>query len=381
MSGTVFGLLAVLLVLHVLAFTQIRLLRRRPQLSRQNLIIAAAPAPPPGTKMMEVHATRRIAGGKIVRVRVESGGTALEGVEINLVNSIDQTVAASSVTDRTGRVRFKAPLVTVPTTFEVRATKAGYSTYVPPEDERAWAFQTGYYPLTEVVVWPHGPLPGLPTNTPRLWIDLGFGWTAVFGGRADMSALDAAATTAGWDFDEDWWAGRGTLCDHLKDLGPGDMWAFSGHAYYDKADPNSATALAPWRAGALVRGYARMTTQELCECFGEDGGPGLGFLDACSSHTLLQDLVDCCMKVAVGWSGPVPGTQSSAAMRTFFTTLMGGGTIAQAEAAANLSISSGFNPSTSRIVVKAKPALGVASALTLSQIMEFNSTTEPAEDR
>jgi hypothetical protein len=121
--------------------------------------------------------------------------------------------------------------------------------------------------------------------------------------------------------------------------------------------------------GALLRGYDKMTTQEICDCFGQNGGPGIGFIDVCSSHSLLQDLVDCCMKVAVGWSGRVYGTTSSGSMRDFFTTLMNGGTLMQAKAAAENRISSGFNPSTAKIVIRTKPWLGNTGGMTLEQLL------------
>ena len=369
MSNTSLILIAILVIGLVVALFVIARLKRQPRVARQNLIIPDVPTPSPGTTSMEVHATSRIASGKTIRVRVESEGSPVESATVELVLSMGQTIEATGTTDASGRVGFTAPSVTVPTAFEIRATKPGYSVFIPPEDERARVFQRGYYPLTETIVWPHAPVPGPPTNSSKLWIDVGFGWTAIFGGSADMSPLEAAANTAGWDFDEDWWGSKGTLCDHLDELGPDDMWAFSGHAYFAQGNRNNATAIAPWRKGASLRGYDRMTTQEICDCFGQNGGPGIGFIDACSSHSLLQDLVDCCMKVAVGWSGPVPGTTSSGAMRNFFTRLMNGGTLAQAKAEADRTISGGLNPSTSRIVIRTKAWLGNAGGMTLEELV------------
>jgi hypothetical protein len=56
-------------------------------------------------------------------------------------------------------------------------------------------------------------------------------------------------------------------------------------------------------------------------------------------------------------------------MRDFFTTLLSGGTLDQAKAAADATVSGGFNPTGAQLVVKTKSWVQNSGNMTLAQLM------------
>lgn len=294
--------------------------------------------PSTGVKLLEINVNRKVMAGKPIHVLVTSDGKPLPNAEVKLFETNTNNEIAKGMTNGIGVAEFTAPNVQKVGAYHVSVSRQGYAFYYPDSDPRTWDYTIGFYPMTCFNIWPTiAPAPAIiATQKQRIWVDVGFGLTSLIN-TACISDLEDTAEKKGWEFDEDWWVGDGTMFDHVRDLGPDDIWVFSGHSK-DFDDDGKADALAGWRPGALVIGYTTVNISQICENIGPNGAPGVVFLDACGTESLLDDLVKCCVKLALGWSGKVPSVQSSGAMANFFKKFLNGGTLQEAIDAADAQV-------------------------------------------
>lgn len=305
----------------------------------------------------------------------------LTDVAVELVNARTGDIVETATTNDRGVAVLTAPDVSSVTRYDVISKKPGFANYIPAEDPRAWDYFQGFYPGPGCTVFPNQTVvPPVPLS-PKLQIDEGFG---IFGpGTIHLGdEVEAKAEKAGWEFGWDWWVGDETICDHVGSLGPKDAWVFSGHGIKDSSKPgNPAVAIAGWRPYCWIPavGYTKVTMEDICKCFNENGAPGIVFLDCCDGADLLDDLVECCVKLAVGWRGSAAGRQSFGAMTEFFCALFEGKTVETARDIAERHARRTFNPNSVELKVKAKPWMsgGNVGNWRLEQIQ---NATKPESD-
>lgn len=346
-----------------------------------DIMLPHVPPPTPGTQLMVIHHARKLTGGKALRVtaRHYMAHRAVPGVDVRLLHAVTGQVLASGTTDAAGVATITTPTVTDVVTCDVVAEKAGHAFYIPAEDMRAWRYQQGFHPRPSITLWPGATVPAVPANSPKIVIDVGFGWIGDFFYGSNYDALEAKAGASGWEFTEDGWADRDQICDNLRSLGPDDVWVFSGHGGPPIPGSALAQAIRPWRPAAALPGgrYQRMLPDEICRCFGPNGAPGVIFLDACGSAGLIDALVACCAKTVLGWDGNVNAQQSNAATREFFISMLEGRTLGESIDTANGIMQRGFSFSSAPTLLCAtKPWIRDARGLTLEELLAAREETE-----
>jgi hypothetical protein len=333
---------------------------RDPRLIRHKVV-----PPPPGTKLVNVRATNRVLENHEIRMSVTNDQGSVANIELQLMERNTDNIVETATTDANGVARVTAPTVSRVTNFVVRIGTSGYADYWPETEPRTWDFNDGIYPEVNVTVLPVGyTVPVI--NSPNVWVDVGGGWSMPTG---DMDGLEGACGSAGYGFDEDWWVGDETMFDHVGELGPNDIWVFSGHGIDKDGDQSTSEAIAGWRPFAVVPfvGYTEVYMSDLCAKFGPDGAPGVVFLDACSSASMLDELIECCVRMAVGWSGIVT-QESSPAMALFLESLLNGDKVGEAKAKAEQKVNARFSVSGIECVVKTKSWVKNVNDLTLSEV-------------
>jgi len=343
------------------------------------ILLLPVQPPPPGTRLMIVRAPRKLVGGKTLRVtaRHYDGGGPVAGVDIRLVHVLSGDVLARGTTNARGLAELLTPTVSSVSTCEVESEKHGYAFYIPAEDPRAWTAQQGIYPVPPITLWPRSTSPTLSPTSPKFVIDVGFGIIGDAFHGANFDALEDKAGETGWDYSEDDWADRSQICENLGNLGPADVWMFSGHGKMMRSS-NLADAIGTWKPGAWVPGltYGRMLPDEICRCFSAKGGPGVIYLDACGSAGMLDALVACCAKTVIGWDRAVSSRRSGHATCEFWISMLAGNTLQQSLDIADNIMNRGWGGTGGSLVVKTKAWLGDVSGLTLEEIL----AARPAEE-
>ncbi|HHM05997.1 MAG TPA: carboxypeptidase regulatory-like domain-containing protein [Gammaproteobacteria bacterium] len=338
------------------------------------LLLPVEPPPPRRFKGMEVAVRPTALSGDTLPVQVtdRETGEPLQGAWVSLA-SVEEGECAQACTDADGYAYFVAPSVENPTLFEYAVSLRGYHTFIPGTDPRAQAMllSNGFTPLLVSTVTP--TIFAAISPSPKLKdfeIDQAFGWLQ--GTQAFDALITKANKKKGWQADDDWWATRPTIYDHVENKGPEDMWTFFGHSGLDPKT-NKVKALIAWRKFYIFRGGRPVSIGGLCKHMQKgDGAPGIVVLGACQSADLLSDLIKCCVKVAVGFTKPLAYGVIARGLVLFWEAMLDGKTLQQAISAANARITkSPLNPKGSRMTFKAKKAIKNPGGKKLEEILEL----------
>ncbi|MGQ0647901.1 MAG: hypothetical protein ACT4P7_10040 [Gemmatimonadaceae bacterium] len=320
-------------------------MRRKKQTPRQNLpperkerirILQPPERPPRGRpKGMELLVRGDAVSGDVIAVRVlrRSDHAPLERVPVVMSTPHGEEVARC-FTDAAGTALLAAPMVEVPTVVEYGAERRGFTTYIYGNDPRAKAMllTNGFTPLVTTTVLPtiYGAIVPTP-QTVDFEIEQAFGWLQ---GVTGYKALVEKTTTKGWQADDDWWATKSGMQDHFAQKGPEDMWTFFGHT--GVGPDGMVKALIAWQVFFVLRGGNPVSVKDLCDAAKMGNGPpGIVVLAGCQSADLLDELVACCVKLAIGFTKTIAHGLAASASREFWESLLDGKTLAQALAAAN----------------------------------------------
>lgn len=303
---------------------------RRP-IEKHQIIIPESPLPPTGIRYLDIFLRDEAYVGDPILIEVVSDDKPVTNAMVKIISLDTLEVVERGKTDDKGTVKFSAPAVDRPTVFLVDVEKEGYVYYWPKEDWRAEFEGTGVYPIANVTVYPlilgAPQKPFLLAGSPKFEIDAAFGWTAAFR-LPSFGALIEKAKKKGYITDEDWWVGDGTISDHLKEKGQKDVWIWIGHTDDTDGDVTTAESITGWRPGAVLWGYTTITPEELCDYIKKSGSaPGIVFLGGCSSASLLQKLIDCCVKLAIGFTNTLPTATMATALIKFWEALLDGKTL------------------------------------------------------
>jgi hypothetical protein len=243
-----------------------------------------------------------------------------------------------AVTGPDGQAVLNAPFRNHPESFFVEATREDAANYVPVEDARAiesYDCTTGFYPINFVSVLPAlavqavQPLDG---QKQKLEIDEGLGWSAAI----SFSELIEKATKKNFDADEDWWARRTHIDEHLAEKNARDTYIFYGHGGDSDGDASTAEGLIGWSKFMWARGGRFKSLDAMLKSVKSDKDPpGIVFLGACSTHSLLQPLVDASVKLALGFTNKIDLATAAGALKAFWEAFLDGKTLQQALDAAN----------------------------------------------
>lgn len=331
-------------------------------------IIPKIAPPQKGIKLLDIFVRERAYIGDPVIVKVVSGGKSLAGALLSLISLDTLKVVQKGKTDRKGIVKFSAPKVYRPTVFIVDVKKKGYVYYWTKKDWRTQFQGTGFYPIATLAVYPllmQAPTKLLLKNGPaKFEIDVAFGWTTWFR-KPSFGALIEKARNLGYAANEDWWAGRGTISGHLGEKGSNDVWIWFGHSYITDDNTSTAEGITGWQLGAVVRGYDPISPEDLCEYMQDGNSVGIVFLGGCSTTSILQELVDCCVKLAIGFTDTVSATVMATALIKFWEALLDGDTLDEATQATNDFLTNAGE--SARLEWRAKPWLN-PGGMTLDEI-------------
>lgn len=347
--------------------------RGRLREEKERIRILQPPERPPRGRPqgMELLVRGEAVSGDVIAVRAlrRSDCSPLERVPVVMSAPYGGEVARC-FTDATGTALFAAPAVDVPTVFEYTAERKGFTTYIYGRDPRAKAMllTNGFTPLVTTTVLPTIYASIVPTpQTVDFEIDQAFGWLQ---GTFGYNALIEKATRKGWQADDDWWATKSGMQDHFAQKGPEDMWTFFGHT--GVGNDGRVKALMAWQPFFILRGGNPVSVRDLCDAAEEGNGPpGIVVLAGCQSADLLDELVACCVKLAVGFTETIAYGLIASGSLEFWESLLDGETLAQALAAANARLAGSIlNSNGCTMTYRSKAHITNPEGMTLEEIRE-----------
>lgn len=347
---------------------------------KHRIIIPKISEPNSGIRFLDVLVRRWAYSGDTIIVKTVSGKKSVPGVSLTLKSLDTLKIAGKAKTNKQGIALFKTPEVDRPQIFYFEVKKEGFAYYWPKDDWRTDFQGTGFYPIASMAVYPmmfqDAPQPLEEKPKPKFEIDVAFGWTTMLR-FPSFGVLIEKAANKGYEADEDWWAGDGTIFDHMEEKGSNDVWIYVGHTDDADGDTSTAESITGWRPGAVIFDYTSITPEQLCEHIKKNPpAPGIVFLGGCSSASLLQALVDCCVKIAIGFTNTIPSITMANALIKFWEALLDGKTLEEATKEANdwlNGLSSESNPQGATITWKAKPHIEKPGKKKLDELRKLPS--------
>ncbi|HMP38165.1 MAG TPA: hypothetical protein PKC43_12055 [Phycisphaerales bacterium] len=307
----------------------------------------------------------------MIRVRVvrRRGAVPVADLTLRMLSMHGESLAVAK-TDERGVVAFVAPEVEHPSDVLFEPQESACTTYLYGNDPRArmLGLEHGCHQIAFTTILPQ--LVEAPTPVAaavRFEVAQGVGW---WDGVA-FPALIEKARRRGWIADDSWWITKGNMEDQFGHKGSGDMWTFFGHSYFDHAAGRTGGVRA-WRPfGAVIRGTI-VTVKDLCAAAKRgQGPPGFVVLGGCSTDELLEELVDCCVKVAVGVTAPISPPIMQRTLMIFWEALFDGKAFGAAMTEANAYLGAHLWNSTGALLTfRTKAHLRGVGGMTLDQIRE-----------
>lgn len=324
------------------------------------LLTAEAPPPPPGTQLFDVVVPEVVGEGAPLSVMALTTRPQqpLEGVRV-VLRDLDHVEYGSAVTGVDGRALLSAPDVGPPTPFFVEATKEGAANFIPAEDVRMLEgldCAQGSYPANFVSVFPAtaAAQADLRQEQKKFEIDEALGWSTAI----SFSELIDKASKGGFEADEDWWARRPDIGDHLKEKNGEDVYIFFGHGADTDGQTNTAEGIVGWSKFMWARGGRVKSIDAIVEDMKSDGNPpGIVTLAGCSTHSMLDKIVGASAKLAVGFTNTSSLSAIAGATKAFWEALLDGKTLGEAADAANAyldKVGALFNPKGADLAFKGK---------------------------
>ncbi|MFO0872994.1 MAG: hypothetical protein U0575_03360 [Phycisphaerales bacterium] len=342
---------------------------RRPTPPRLTIILPPDRPPKGRPRVVDLLVRKLAEPGDAIRVRVidRRSRKPVAGVPIEMQSMRGQPLATTS-TDGTGEALFVAPRVEHPADLLFQLPDPRFTNYLFPSDRRARALELtfGCHQLAFTTVLPPLQLATLPARAAvRFEIAQGVGW---WDGES-FPALIEKAKRKGWIADDSWWTTKGGMEEQFQHKGPADMWTFFGHSYRDP-ETDRTGGIRAWRPfGAIIKG-TMVTVKDLCAAAKRgQGPPGIVVLGGCATADLLQELVDCCVKLAVGVTAKISPPLMQRALCLFWEALLDGKTLREALADANTYLGgNAWNSTGAQLTYRCKPHLAGVEEKTLDEI-------------
>jgi hypothetical protein len=164
--------------------------------------------------------------------------------------------------------------------------------------------------------------------------DNGAFWKEMFAGNIDWEAEEARAEKEGWeDSDENPFAEKSEILDHLSKMDGDDIWVYSGHLGFRNEDnvaqaDNKPNYLVGWDSEE----YKFISKAELRSAMA-GSPPGLVVISGCQSWDMRE--VFSGAKIFAGFTTVVDDKESDATAKVFLQALWEGNSIAAAEGTAD----------------------------------------------
>lgn len=321
--------------------------------------------PPSGRpRKMDILARTEAVSGDVIEVSAveRKSGRPVPDVELTLAE-FGGDVVATVQAGADGRAAFVAPVVELPTAFEVRARRDGHTTYIYQNElvARLNAFANGFLPVTGITVVPRLFYSFRPSPVFKDFeIDRGLGWTGIY--PVFNTLIEKMRKLKGWRGNNEGWVGKSGILEHLEHKGPEDCWTFFGHT--GKASDGMTKAIMAWRPFAVVRNGEPILAKEICDAMKKaKGAPSIIVLGGCKSADMADDLVKCCAKIVVGFTEPNDVGNIARALVRFWEALLDGKTLDYAINEGNRVTNSG------KFIYRTKPEIANPGGLTLDEIL------------
>lgn len=174
----------------------------------------------------------------------------------------------------------------------------------------------------------------------------------------DEATLEAASPGMTVHMDPE----REEVLEHMGTMDAGSIYLFFGHGAQE-------TATGPF-VGINANDHT-IFGEQIQEALSSDADPPtVVFLGACGSAALLQFVQDAGVPVAIGFSDSVSATLGASVMGTFYEAIMSGDTFAEAQAAANASMSRGGLLNMGGATLEIEYRVGYGGGMTLEAVQD-----------